>query len=469
MVVILADDMGYGDIHAFNPNSTIPTPNLDRIAAEGMTFTDAHSPSSVCTPTRYGLLTGRYAWRTQLKKGVLGGYSPPLLAPGRKTVADLLKKAGYRTCAIGKWHLGMTLPTKPGRRMNLTVWEGDPGINFGGVITDSPIHHGFDSYFGVSASLDMAPYVYIRDDRFAAIPDLEQPAVPFPHFVREGPRSSDFVIDEVLDRLTEEAIQFIQKAKDREEPFFLYLALTGPHKPTQPHERFRGKTKLGEYGDFVSQVDWTVGEVLKVLDQMGISENTLLLYTSDNGSYMNAYDDTEQSDHVEDSSQQGYFPRNHQANGSLRGTKADIWEGGHRVPLLAHWPTKVGAASKSDATVCLTDFTATLAALIGVEIPDGTAEDSYSFAPALFQKEFRRAAPVVHHSAGGMFAIRSGKWNLVTGDGSGGRQKPVGDPFGKPYQLFNLEADLGEKSDVASGNPDVVERLVAEFEQIRDQ
>ncbi len=182
-MIILADDMGYGDVHALNPQSTIPTPNLDRLAAEGMTFTDGHSPSAVCTPTRYGLLTGRYAWRTWLKSGVLGGYSRPLLAPDRLTIAGMLKQAGYRTAAIGKWHLGMQLPLKPGAQFD-DGWDGDPGVDFTDPITDSPIHHGFDSFFGVTASLDMPPYVFVRDDHFASVPELEQEAVPFPHFIR---------------------------------------------------------------------------------------------------------------------------------------------------------------------------------------------------------------------------------------------------------------------------------------------
>lgn len=190
-----------------------------------------------------------------MKKGVLGGYSPPLLQPDRLTIAGMLKSAGYRTGAIGKWHLGMELPALPDTSPDLVVWEGDPGIDFEGIITDSPIHHGFDYYFGVSASLDMAPYVFIRNDRFVAVPKLVQPAVPFPHFVREGPRSEDFVMDEVLDRLTQEAVQFVRQSSQGEQPFFLYVPLTGPHKPTQPHERFRGKTGLGEYGDFVFR--WT--------------------------------------------------------------------------------------------------------------------------------------------------------------------------------------------------------------------
>jgi arylsulfatase A-like enzyme len=467
IVIILADDMGYGDVGTLNPDSRIPTPNIDRLAAEGMTFTDGHSPSAVCTPTRYGLMAGRYAWRTRLEQGVLGGYSLPLIEPDRPTIASLLQGAGYRTGAIGKWHLGMQLPLQKEKGLDLEVWEGDPGINFTGQITDSPIHHGFDYFFGVSASLDMAPYVYIQNDHFTMVPELEQPAVDFPHFVRKGPRSSDFAIDAVLDRLTQEAVDFIGQSKDNPQPFFLYLALTGPHKPTQPHQRFRGKTKLNEYGDFVYQVDWSVGQVLEAIDATGASDNTLVLCTSDNGSYMYLFDDSMPSDHVADSTQQGYFRKHHRANGPLRGTKADIWEGGHRIPFFARWPTQIAAESRSAATVCLVDLFATCAEVAGLKIPDGAAEDSCSLISAFRGECFERPVPLVHHSANGTFALRHKQWKLVLGSGSGGREKPIGRPFEKPYQLFDLSIDLGECQDVASLHPEVVEQLTARFGEIR--
>ena len=217
VVLILADDLGWGDVRAMHPESAIPTPHIDRLAADGMRFVDAHAPAAVCTPTRYALLTGRYTWRTRLTSGVLGGYSPPLLEPDRPTLGTLLQAHGYRTGAVGKWHLGMAMPFLDPASARTEPWEGDPGIDFASEIADSPIHHGFDEYFGVSASLDMAPYVYIRDDRFTAIPTGEQPAVPFPHFIRRGPRADDFVADEVLDRLVGEAVAFIDRAAPADE------------------------------------------------------------------------------------------------------------------------------------------------------------------------------------------------------------------------------------------------------------
>lgn len=472
IVVILADDMGYGDVQAFNPKSQIPTPNLNRLAEQGMTFVDAHSPSAVCTPTRYGLVTGRYCWRSRLKRGVLGGYSEPLLEAGRNTIADRLDEQGYATGAVGKWHLGMTLPMLPPSERTSKEsknWHGDPGVDFEGVISNGPTHHGFDFYFGVTASLDMPPYVYVKNDGFTMTPTLSQPAVRFPHFVRSGPRAEDFVIADVLDRLTQEATQFISTKAKAEEPYFLYMPLTGPHKPTQPHERFQGKTPLSEYGDFVHQVDWTIGEVLNAIDESGEADNTLVFFTSDNGSYMYRYDEAGKEDHTDDATIQGFRANNHTANGSLRGTKADVWEGGHRVPTFVRWPENVKAGSVSTATVCHTDIYATIAEVVGFELSDSEAEDSLSWLPILHGKSDSRGAPVINHSANGMFAIRDGGWKLVAGNGSGGRQAPKGKPFEEPFELYDLSEDGAESKNLAAENPEKVKELRALLEQLRAQ
>ena len=468
IVLILADDMGYGDVKANNPLSKILTPHLDRLANQGMRFTDAHSPSAVCTPTRYGVLTGRYSWRTDMKRGVLGGYSPALLESDRMTLGNLLQSAGYQTAAIGKWHLGMAMPFKTAEK-NTSPWQGDPGIDFAGVITDSPIHHGFDYYFGVSASLDMAPYVYIRNDRFTMLPTEQQPAVKFPHFVRRGPRAKDFIIDEALDRLTDEAVEFITKSAAGDHPFFLYFPLTAPHKPTQPHQRFQGKTDLGEYGDFIVQVDDTVGRVMSAIDSADIAENTLVLYTSDNGSYMFRYGDPRQKDHTDEDHIQGYRESNHVANGPFRGTKADIFEAGHHVPFFVRWPAVVASGSVCDTTVCHVDLFATFAEILGHQLGQSTAEDSCSFLGNLQGDSSSRGAPVIHQSGNGTLAIRDGKWKLVLSNGSGGREKPTGKPMQKPFQLFDLAADQGETRDLASDQPNVVQELTQRCLQIRDQ
>lgn len=463
IVVILADDMGYGDVQALNSGSKIPTPNLNRLADSGLSFTDAHSPSAVCTPTRYGLLTGRYCWRSPLKKGVLRGYSEPLLEPLQPTIPSMLKQRGYQTSCVGKWHLGMKLPFKADAKPN-EAWAGDPGIDFEGTITDSPIHHGFDRYFGVCASLDMPPYVYIRNDQFVSVPTLQQPAVKFPHFVREGPRSADFVIEDCLDKLTTEAVAEISRMDQQSEPWFLYMPLTGPHKPTQPHQRFRGKTGLNEYGDFVHQVDWTVGQVLDAVKNGKHADNTLVIFTSDNGSYMRKLSDDE-TGHVEDSSVQGYLQKNHLANLHWRGTKADIWEAGHRVPFFASWPSQIKTVGNRSSTITHTDIYATLADVASESelLSSSEAEDSVSIIPMFSDPDAKRSVSVISHSASGMFALRSGPWKLIAGSGSGGRQKPKGKPFEQPYQLFNLQDDPSETQDVASQHADVVEDLTKQL------
>lgn len=465
IVLILADDMGFGDVHALNSASTIPTPHIDRLAAEGMTFTDAHTPSAVCTPTRYGLLTGRYCWRTRLKQGVLGGYSPPLIDSDRPTMASMLGSQGYHCAVVGKWHLGMDMPLTAESRQAESKWE-DPGVDYRGTIAHAPTTRGFDHGFCVSASLDMPPYVYIANDRFTAVPSLDQPRIPPPAFARGGPRAEGFRFDEVLDRLTQESVDYISRRAKTGKPFFLYFPLTAPHKPTLPHERFRRETELGPYGDFIAQVDWTVGRILQTLDELELAENTLVVFTSDNGSYMYRLSEASR-DHANDPRIQGYRADRHLANGPFRGTKADIWEGGHHVPFFARWPGHIARGSQCDEPICLTDLFATSAEIVGVELRTEEAEDSVSLLPMLRGEDRSRGVPVVHHSAGGMFAIRDGRWKLVLGNGSGGREKPRGESFGRPYMLFDLSIDIAEKIDQAQEHPDVVARLSRQFRDIQ--
>lgn len=456
IVFIMADDMGYGDVQALNPNSTIPTPHLNQMAADGMTFLDAHSPSAVCTPTRYGVVTGRYCWRTRLKSGVLNGYGPPLIDQDRVTVADHLKGGGYNTAVIGKWHLGLGY-----------VPDGKGHFDFSKPLTDTPVDHGFEYSYVLPASLDFPPYSYIKGHELVEFPSEQDPGSKFPYFWRAGERAPSFVFEDGLDHLTEEAVTYIQGRKDQEKPFFLYFPLTAPHKPAIPHPRFRGKTGLGAYGDFVMQVDWTVGEVMKALEETGLRDNTIVFYTSDNGSYMYRRPEGT-ADHVDDETDQGYRPEHHTANGSLRGTKADIWEAGHRVPFFVQWPGKIPAGSTCERTITHTDFFATAAEIAGIEIPTGDiAPDSFSLTPLFAGKDWDRA-PVIHHSSGGMFAIREGQWKLVLGNGSGGRQAPKGKPFEKPYALFDLESDLSETTNVLEQHPEIADRLEKRCLEIRD-
>ncbi|MFN3240741.1 MAG: sulfatase family protein [Planctomycetota bacterium] len=457
IVFVLADDMGYGDVHALNAASAIPTPNLDGLAAAGTTFVDAHTPSSVCTPTRYGVLTGRYCWRGRLQRGVINGYGKPVLEAGRQTVASLLHDAGYHTSVVGKWHLGLSWPKGP---------DGD--IRFERPVGDPPNVHGFDHSYIIPASLDFPPYVYVEDGRVTDPRVVEQPGQRFPAFLRKGPRAQDLVMEEVLGHLVDHACGVVRERAATEQPFFLYLPLPAPHKPVLPHPEFRGRTGLGDYGDFVTQVDDAVGRLLRALDEAGVADDTLLVYTSDNGSFMYRFDEPGKKDHVDDVAVQGYRPEHHRANGPLRGTKADIWEAGHRVPLFVRWPGQVPAGARVDATVCLTDFFATCADLLDVPLRDDAAEDSFSFLDlACTGASASPRAPVVHHSVAGMFALRKGRWKLVAGNGSGGRERPKGKPFGTPFQLYDLEADLGEARDVAADHPEVVAAMRAELEAIR--
>lgn len=469
IVFILADDMGFGDVHALNKDSRIPTPHLDRLAATGMTFVDAHTPSAVCTPTRYGVLTGRYCWRTRLERGVLGGYSKPLIDPDRITLPAMLRSAGYSTHAIGKWHLGMDLPVRGDETVTEGRWEGDGNVDFSERIAGGPTTRGFDTFYGVSASLDMAPYAFIEDSHFDGLPNLQQEAVGFPGFVRAGPRTPNLEFDTVLETLTQRAEGMVRERAAQGTPFFLYLALTAPHKPVSPNKKFRGKTDLGPYGDFIAEVDATVGRVLAALDAAGTRENTLVVFTSDNGSFMHRLDAADTRDHLDDESIQAFRSDRHTSNGVFRGTKADIFEAGHHVPFFVSWPGRVEARSRCQETVCLTDFFSTAAEIVGVELGADVAEDSFSFLPLLEGKVWPTPRPpVIHHSANGMFAIRDRQWKLIAGNGSGGREKPKGKPFQKPYQLFNLGSDWSETANVAVAHPGVVARLSEKLDEIRE-
>ena len=457
IVFVLADDLGYGDVQALNARSKVPTPHLNRLARQGMTFTDAHSPSAVCTPTRYGALTGRYCWRSRLKRGVLNGYSAPLLEPGRLTVAGMLRANGYHTSVVGKWHLGLGFQK-----------GADGQIDYAKPVTDGPNDHGFDDSFIIPASLDFPPYVYIENGRVIEMPSIDQPAVKFPGFLRRGPRQPGLVMDDCLDELTRRAAAVIRERARKEPPFFLYFPLTAPHKPVQPHPRFIGKSGLGLYGDFVMQVDWTVGQVMQSIDSAGIGKNTLLIFTSDNGSFMRRLGPEEKEDHVSDATIQAYNETHHTANGELRGTKADVWEAGHRVPFFARWPGVIAAGSTCDKLTAHVDLFATCAEIAGAKLPDDAAEDSFSWLPLFRGGDWAKPrAPIINHSAAGMFALRSGKWKLIAGNGSGGREAPKGKPFQKPFMLFDLQADVGEQNDLAKAKPKLVEQLTAQLEAIR--
>lgn len=466
-IFILADDLGYGDVKCLNPEGRIATPNMDRIAREGVIFTDAHTPSSVCTPTRYGTLTGRYNWRTKLQSGVLGGLSPRLIEPGRQTVATVLKTQGYHTAAVGKWHLGMDWVLKAGQTVSeLTIesreqaWSAD----FTQPAKNGPNAVGFDHYFGISASLDMVPYCFIQNDRVTVQPtedrEIEMVQGLADKFTRKGPAAPGFTGYEVLPTFIDQAIRWISgKAADAKsgKPFFLYLPLTSPHTPILPNPAWRGKSGLNQYGDFVMETDAEVGRLLRALDEQGLSENTFLVLTSDNGCSPSA-------------NYPELLAKGHNPSGAFRGHKADIYEGGHRVPFLVRWPAKVKAGQTTAQLTCLTDFTATVADILDVKLPDNTAEDSFSFLPALFgESSTSKRESLVHHSIGGYFAIREGDWKLALCPGSGGwsQPRPGQEPADAPkVQLFNLREDIGETQNLEAKHPEIVARLTQKLEAL---
>ncbi len=468
IVFIMADDLGYGDVQSSHPDSSIPTPNINQLAQEGMSFTDAHTPVSVCTPTRYGLLTGRYPWRTRLKKGgVLSGYSAPLIKEDRRTISSLLGNHGYRTEIVGKWHLGLGWPTEEGVDVPRGRSRIDPDrIKWDKQLTDGP-HRLFDYSYIIPASLNMSPFVYVENGWVVEEPAERQERKSFPDRINAGVRQPGFQMEEVLGHLSGKAVSFVHQAADNEKPFFLYFPLTAPHKPVSPAERFRGKTNLGPYGDFIHQVDLSVGRVMEAVRRAGVSEETLFIVTSDNGSFMYTRKN-QRPYHVENHTKQAYRPEHHRANGPLRGTKADIWEAGHRVPFIVRWPGEVEPESVNHTPICLMDMLRTFAAIIDVEVSSGTGPDSFSILP-LFrgQNDAFHRAPIIHQSHRGMFAVRKGKWKLVLGNGSGGRAKPAGTPFKRPYRLFDMSKDLDESNNLIEEYPDVAERLEQEVEEIR--
>jgi arylsulfatase A-like enzyme len=431
ILYILCDDLGYGDVSSLNPDrGKIKTPHIDQLASAGMIFTDAHSSSSVCTPTRYDLLTGRYNWRSRLQKGVLQGDSKPLIAPDRMTVATLLRQNGYTTAAIGKWHLGLSMNPQ----------------NWAEAIKDGPLQHGFDTYFGISASLDMPPFAFIDGDHFPELPTATK------KWIRSGPAAPSFEAVDVLPTLTHQAIEFLKAP--HEKPFFLYVAFTSPHTPIVPSPEWSGKSGLSPYGDFVMQTDAAVGEILDALHNGKLDQQTLVLFTSDNGCSPAAKPVELEA--------KGHFP-----SANFRGYKSDIWDGGHRIPFIARWPGVAKAGSKSDQTICLGDLMATCAAILDVKLPDTAGEDSVSILPALqgtdADKPLREA--IIHHSMDGRFAIRQGNWKLCLCSGSGGWSTPREAAARKqnlpPVQLYDLSTDIAESKNVAADHPEIVEQLRA--------
>ena len=453
ILYILTDDLGYGDVSSFNPKSAWRTPNIDRLAREGVVFTDAHAASSLCTPSRYALLTGRYAWRGELKQGVLQGYGAPLIEPGRLTVADFLRAHGYASAMFGKWHLGLDW-VRTGAKPD--------DVDFAKPVGGGPTAHGFDKFFGLSASLDMPPYVWIANDRATMVPTGTVVDSPPPKLWRAGPISADFRMEEVQPRLTEKAVDyFAERAATHDgRPFFLYLAFASPHTPILPTGEFEGKTHATAYGDFVTQLDADVGRILAALEARGFAKNTLVIFTSDNGFAPAAGLPEHAAVH-------------HDPSGGWRGYKSDLFEGGHRMPFVARWPGVTAPGTTCSELVGLQDFFATCAEVLGAPLSDNVAEDSVSMLPLLRGDKLRASARtnIVNHSGEGRFSIREGSWKLLLWPGSGGWSPPTPNPSQwlkteaadltklPPFQLYDLMADPGERNNLAAAHPEIVQRL----------
>ncbi|SMP58130.1 arylsulfatase A [Neorhodopirellula lusitana] len=446
VIVVLADDLGLGDISPTNPECKIQTPNLQRLADEGLTFLDAHTPSSVCTPTRYGLLTGRYNWRSRLARGVLSGTSKHLIPADRPTLGHLIQSAGYHTAMIGKWHLGWD-------------WHMDgKEIDFSKPVKNGPNINGFDQYYGHCGSLDMAPYVWVDTGMPTSVPKRNEGVTkkedPYGWY-RNGPIGDDFKIDEVLPHLFDKSITYVNERAElakNGKPFFLYLPLPAPHTPIVPVPPFKGASGINPYADFVHQVDHHVGELMDAISEAGIDENTIVFFTSDNGCSPEAnFDVLAQHDH--------------DPSAGYRGHKADIFEGGHRVPLLARWPGKIAAGTQTNAVACLTDIYSTLQSIAELPRQANGGEDGFDLS-VLFQDP--NATPrdsLISHSIAGRFAIRRGPWKLCLSPGSGGWSAPK-DPAaikqGLPnMQLYHLGDDPAEQTNLVDQQPEQVEMLLA--------
>ena len=449
VIVIYVDDMGYGDASCLNPQAKFQTPNIDRLAVEGMTFTDGHSPDTVCTPSRYGLLTGRYSWRTTMKRGVMVAEGACLIPDGRMTLASFLRDKGYATAMVGKWHLGMDFPGTKGDR----DWS-KPTV-------DMPLDKGFDYFWGIPASMNYGVLAWF-EGRMAKVPPtlftrkksnqiaiddyrIKPPYQAKPVKSNDLEVAPDFVDIDCLDRFTEQAIKWLdmQAAAARNgKPFMLYLSHTSPHKPVIPLKRFRGQGDAGAYGEFMIETDWHVGRVLDWLDENKLADNTIVVFTSDNG--------------PENTWRRRNEKFGHQSNGIYREGKRSIYEGGHRVPFLVRWPAKVKAGSRWEQPVCQTDLLATFAEMLGKNLPDNAGEDSVSFYPALTGENAPQRLAMIHHSMQGRYAIREGQWKLIM---EGGRRAAK-------RELYDLSADPGEKNDLIAKHPKVAKRLAKRITEI---
>ncbi len=488
IVVFLVDDMGYGDASCLNPDGKIRTPNIDRLAREGMVFTDAHSSSAVCSPSRYSILTGRYNWRSTLQRGIVGVYGDPLIAEDRLTAPGLLKRHGYHTSCIGKWHLGQGWDFEvtrddfyPGAPSSEAGGAGDARPDreapparkrrwaeaFSKATTGGPTKRGFDTYFGVDVP-NWPPYCFIENDRTVGIPSTFLPERLMAQNLasKRGPAMPYWNFEQLLPTWAEKADATIGACAAEGRPFFLYLPMTSPHTPLAVNKDFIGKSGLNNlYADLVLETDFTFGRVLASLEKHGVADNTLVIFASDNGCahYIGCRQDGRGG------CEAALEPQGHYPSGPYRGYKSDVWDGGHRVPCIARWPGVIEAGGACDALVCLSDLMATLADITGDALPDDAGEDSFSLMPLFRDPSARIREDVVHHSIGGKFAIRDRRWKLVLCPGSGGWTQSDAEAAaqGLPLvQLYDMQADPGETRNLCREAPDRVRAMLARLQRL---
>ncbi len=459
IVVILADDFGVGDIQAHYPKNKIRTPCLDRLVGEGMSFTDAHSCSAVCSPTRYGLLTGRYCWRTRLQEWVIAAYEPPLISADRLTLPGFLKKHGYDTACIGKWHLGWEWPGPQPSRMvekGNALWTAE--WDFSKPIAAGPTERGFDYFFGVDLP-NLPPFAFIENDRVTTLPTARyeyhpDQGVVMPRGFVGAPMAPGWQFDEILPEITRRAAKYIRQQANQSEPFFLYFSMTSPHEPVVPSKNFAGKSGIAPIADFVMETDWSAGQVIQAVDDAGIADDTIVIFTADNG-------------HSHYTGWEKLIEAGHLPSGPYRGHKSDIWEGGHRVPFVVRWPGRVAPGSSNGRLLCLNDILATCAEIVGGELPDGAAEDSFSFLSVMLGKSKQPFRPnVVSHSVNGEFAYREGPWKIVFKMPIGNRQKARG--RAAVVELYNLDEDVAEARNLAAEHPEIVKELAVKLAAVVD-
>lgn len=479
VIIIFADDMGYGDVSSLNPEALTSTPNIDKMARNGVVFNNTHASASVCTPSRYGILTGRYAWRSESAADVVNGFGMPVIEKGRKTIATLFKNSGYTTAAIGKWHLGLEWQTKDGKsEASFNPETGYSNIDYSKAVTSGPNDYGFDYSFISPASLDMPPYVFLRNHRVID-PEVVHTSSLYPQRLedtkdswdkkhtgdqdiywgkgvwwRSGEISRSFRMEDCLPDIVEEGLSFIQQHVNEKPatPFFMYMPLTGPHTPWMPTKKFKGKSPVGTYGDFILTIDDVVGQVSETLKQLGIAENTIVIFTSDNGAYW---------------PQSEVELQQHNPNWGTRGQKGDIWDGGHRIPLIISWPTMISKPLVYDHLLSLTDVYATIADMTEQTVPQNSGEDSFSFWHVLNgEVDKTTRTSMIHQSSGGLYGIRTSEWKYIDGLGSGGftapqRIKP--EPDGPLGQLYSIKVDSLEAENDYLLYPVQVKRLRKEL------